>query len=551
MKPFVSIVALCFALSASAQVAPLYTFASPDEQQESLFGSALAAVGDLDGDGVPDVAVSAPDEDAGPAGDAVVDGGQLHVFSGATGLLLRTFVSPNRETDAFFGEGLLPAGDRDGDGTPDVYVSASRETVDGAGGAGRVYLLSGADGTELAAFASPDPQPEGNFGFNLARLGDLTGDGVGEVGVSANGERVNGLPRAGRFHIFDGATDALVRTVAAPDPEVEAGFGYTLDDAGDLDGDGTSDIVTGAPFRTGPTGLDLAGRLYFVSGADGSAIRNVRSPNETALGGFGRYVAGLGDVTGDGVPDVATGANGEPEQGSFAGRAYVVSGATGEAAVTLISPDEQTIGFFGELVEAAPDLDGDGLADLIVSARAEDENAAPQVFIGRVYVFSSDGTLLQTLEPPMPDPDGVQYFGYGIAALGDLDGDGGIEVGVGAWGENPPGSPPFAGRAYVFPVDRTTSAVTPSRVPSPLTLRTVPNPARSSATVAFGLSEPGPVRLVLFDAVGRRVAVLAEGQRGPGSHVVQASLSSLPAGVYVLRLTAGSRAATHRLIVIP
>ena len=542
------LLALC-SFAAQAQLAPRLVLASPDETQESLFGTSLAPIGDLDGDGVTDIAVSAPDEDAVLADSVVTDGGQLHVFSGTTGSFVRTFTSPNPEFDAFFGEGLLATSDRDGDGTPDFYVSASREVIGGADNAGRVYLLSGADGTEIASLASPDPQAAGDFGFDLARLGDLTGDGVGEIGVSAKGERVGDLPLAGRLHVFDGAADTLVFTVTAPDPAEESGFGYTSDDAGDLDGDGTPDIVTGEPFRTGPTGLQIAGRLYFVSGADGSVLRSIRSPNETQLGGFGRYVAGLGDVTGDGVPDVATGANGEPIQGEYLGRAYVISGATGEAAVTIESPDPQPIGFFGELVESAGDVDGDGREDLIVSARAEDDAADPQALIGRVYLFSSDGTLLQTYEPPTADPDGIQYFGYGIAALGDLDGDGSAEIGIGAWGENPPGSPPFAGRAYVFPTAMTTRIeATPEA--TPLALAVAPNPARGGATVTYTLVEAGPARVEVFDVLGRSVALLVDERQAAGTHTARAALGGLPAGLYVVRLRAGDHTETRHLTVI-
>jgi hypothetical protein len=537
---------------ALAQPAPLFTLASPDEGEESLFGSSIAPVGDLDGDGVPDFAVSATDEVAGPSADPVDDGGQLHFFSGATGALLQTWRSPNRQTGAFFGDGILAAGDRDGDGVPDVYVSASREVINGVDNAGRVYLLSGADGSEITSFASPDPQAEGNFGFDLARLGDLTDDGVGEVGVSANGERVSGLARAGRLHVFDGATDALVRTLTAPDPEVEAGFGYTSADAGDLDGDGTPDVVSGAPFRTGTDGVSqLVGRLYFLSGADGSAIRTVPSPNETQLGFFGRWVAGLGDVTGDGVPDVATGANGEPVQGSYFGRAYVISGATGEAARTFASPDEQPVGFFGELVENAGDLDGDGLDDIMVSARSEDDERIPEQLIGRAYVFSSaTGGLLRTLAPPAPDPDGVQYFGYGTASLGDLDGDGVPELGIGAWGDNPDGSPPFAGRAYVFSGAATPVAAEETAAPAAPALAVGPNPARGAVRVDYAVPAEGDVRLEVFDLLGRSVAVLAEGARPAGSHTAQADLGGLPAGLYLVRLRVADRTETRRLTIV-
>jgi len=547
---YLTAVLVAFALVAplaGAQVAPLYTFDTPNAADGGGFGIALASVGDLDGDGVPEVAVSAPDEDT-DINASVADAGQVHVYSGATGAFVRTYASPNPETDAYFGDAILPAGDRNGDGTPDFYVPASRETVGGLGNVGRVYLLSGADGAELASFTSPNPAVEGEFGFDLGRLGDLTGDGVGEVGVSARGETVNGLPQAGRLYVFDGVADTLVLAITSPDPLLEAGFGYTSDDAGDIDGDGTPDIVTGAPFRDTAVG-DLVGRLYIVSGADGSAIRTIDSPNAVTLGGFGRWAAGLGDVTGDGVPDVATGANGEPDQGTYLGRAYVISGATGEAVVELQSPDEQLFGFFGELVEAVPDLDGDGLDDLVVSARAEDAGAEMTVLTGRVYLFSSTGVLLGTLAPPVPDADGVQYFGYGIAPLDDLDGDGLPEIGVGAFGENPPEGPANSGRAYVFPSGLTVSAE-PAPEASALGLSIHPNPARLSATVAFRLPSAGPARVEVFDVLGRSVAVLADGDRVTGEHVVRAPLAGLPAGPYVVRLRTADRTETQRITVI-
>ena len=542
--------------AAQVQLAPLYTLASPVEQEQSLFGSPLVSVGDVDGDGVPDLAASAPDEDAAlPGGDVVVDGGQVHLFSGATGASLRTFVSPEPEPDGFFGGHVLAAGDRDGDGVSDLYVSSSRLVLGGAGNVGRVYVLSGADGLELARLDTPNPTGGGEFGSFLARLGDLTGDGVGEIGVSAVGETAGALDlvRAGKLYVFDGATDALVLDIEAPDVEVEAGFGYTSDDAGDVDGDGVPDIVTGAPFRTGTDGAsELVGRLYLISGADGSAIRTVASPTETQLGFFGRWVAGLGDVDGDGVPDVVSGGNGEPIQGDYRGRAHVISGADGQAVRTLASPDEQFIGFYGEVLTAVGDLDGDGVTDFAVSARAEDDDAiGPNVYIGRVYVHSgATGDVLATLKPPAPDPDGIQYFGYTVASLGDLTGDGLPEIGVGAWADNPGDSPAYAGRAYVFSGALSTSAPEAPAAGDAVVLRLAgPNPSGPSVRFAATVPGAGPVRVDVFDVLGRRVAVLHDGVLAAGLHPLALDGQDLAPGSYVARLSAAGVAASVRFTV--
>ena len=535
---------------ALAQPAPRFTFDTPAPSEGGGFGIAIEAVGDLDGDGVSDVVVSGPDEVATLAdGSTVDDGGQVHAFSGATGAFLRTYVAGAPETDAYFGDAMLAAGDVDGDGVADFFAAASREVVGGLGDAGRVYLLSGADGTVIEAFASPSPGARAEFGFDLARLADLTGDGVGEIGVSERGRTVDGLVGAGVLHILDGATRAPVFAVTAPVPQEVGLFGYTSADAGDVTGDGVPDVVTGEPGRD-VGALRQVGRMYLVSGATGAVVREYRSPNEVQVGGFGRWVAGLGDVTGDGVPDLATGANGEQPNGlQYGGRAYVVSGADGSFPLKLVSPDVQAIGFFGELVEAVPDLDGDGRTDLAVSARAEDDDAiGPNVYVGRVYLFSSaTGALLATLKPPTPDPDGIQYFGYGLASLGDLDGDGRPEIGVGAWGENDPGAPQWAGRAYVFSGALPTAA---SGGPAGgAALAVWPNPAAGPVTVGAELAEPGRARLEVVDVRGRTVAVVLDGPQPAGPLRATVDGSGWAPGVYVVRLVAGGAVSTARLAV--
>ena len=542
---------LLFALVAvpavQAQTAPLFSFDSPTPAVGGGFGYAIETIGDLDGDGVPDVAVSSPDEDATLAdGTVLVDVGQIHVFSGATGLRFRTYASPDPETDAFFPDALLAAGDQDGDGVDDFYASASREFVGDLGDAGRVYLMSGADGSAIRSFTAPTPVLNAEFGFALNRLGDLTGDGVGEIGVGSHLERVDGQAQAGRLYVLNGATEAVLFTLQAPDPQEQGVFGYTSDDAGDVDGDGVPDIVTGEPGRdVGP--FDLAGRAYLFSGADGSLIRAVTSPSPNDAGGFGRWTVGLGDVDGDGVPDVATGGNGErPNDVFYGGRAYVLSGADGSAIQTLVSPDVQQIGFFGELVEAVGDQDGDGVADLAVSARAEDDDRiAEGGLIGRVYLFSSaTGALLGTLKPPTADPDGTQYFGYGLSNLGDLDGDGRDEIGVGAFSEQPSGVPPtenanFGGRAYVF----SGAQATPTEAPAPAEARTlsvVPNPARTAATLRLGAA----ARIVVADMLGR---VVLRRDAAPGD--TRLDVSGWAPGVYTVVARSGDTVVRTRFTV--
>ena len=110
----------------------------PVPQMAAQFGRVLAGVGDIDGDGVPDLAVGAPDEDV----NGRVEQGQAYVFSGATGVLLRTLRAPMAQTGAAFGAALVGLGDINGDGVPDLAVGAPFQEVDGQDVQGEVFVFA-------------------------------------------------------------------------------------------------------------------------------------------------------------------------------------------------------------------------------------------------------------------------------------------------------------------------------------------------------------------------------------------------------------------------
>jgi hypothetical protein len=171
------------------------------------------------------------------------------------------------------------------------------------------------------------------------------------------------------------------------------------------------------------------------------AVLTLISPNEEVGGSFGTSVAGAGDVNGDGVADVIVGAGGESpgNSPSQAGRAYVFSGQNGNLLFELVSPNEQLRGLFGGNVAGAGDVNRDGFADLIVGADLENP-------LGRAYVFSGqNGSLLFELE--LPNQQGSGRFGCDVASAGDVNQDGFADLIVGAElvGGNPSG-----GRAFVF-----------------------------------------------------------------------------------------------------
>ena len=347
----------------------LFTLTTPNPQAGGANFGLDVAVGDVDGDGRDDIAVSACGQDVGGNRNQ----GQAYVFSGANGSLLFTLDTPNPRRGLLFGHSLA-MGDVDGDGRDDVVVGAPNF---GAREQGRVYVFSGASGSLLFTLDSPDPQPEQYFGELLA-VGDLNGDGKRDIAVRSS--RLLGGGSA--VYLFSGASGSLLFTLESPRPPLppypcwDCGmeiFGASLA-MGDVDGDGRDDVVVGTPWHSvAGNGGQGQGRAYVFSGAGGSLLLALESPSPQFAVGFGGLVA-AGDVNGDGRADIVVGAG--PEYGGHRLVFYVFSGASGSLLLVIPNPNpQQDAGLVKALTVG--DVNGDGMADMAL------------VVGGRVYVYSS------------------------------------------------------------------------------------------------------------------------------------------------------------------
>lgn len=236
----------------------------------------------------------------------------------APGGLLFTLDSPNRMPGGRFGSGVASVPDTDGDGINDILVGASGETFNGRR-AGRAYLFSGASGALLLQLASAAPKRNGNFGQSVAGLGDVDGDGRGDLAVGAPLEDNLSEPNPGSVYIYSGATGALLQALHSPNAQAEGLFGNRVSRVPDVDADGADDVLVGAGFK-----FDLAGRAYVFSGRTGELLYTLVSPNESSLGLFGLAVSGVYDADGDGRGDLIIGAQNEGP----GGRAHVFSGGS-------------------------------------------------------------------------------------------------------------------------------------------------------------------------------------------------------------------------------
>ncbi|HEX5009032.1 MAG TPA: integrin alpha [Planctomycetota bacterium] len=365
------------------------------------FGARLAAAGDLDGDGVSDLVVGVPDGSTGgvAAGRLVVVPGDLH------GTLLA--LAGDAAGDDF-GFSVAAGQDLNLDGVPDLAVGVPKADVTSpiATDAGRIQMLSGADGSLLREFVGEKAFDKA--GFAVAFVGDIDGDGVADVGCGApfHDEVAS---NAGQVVLLSGASGSVMLEIHGQ----SAGdrFGSALAGAGDIDLDGVPDLVVGAPGVNGPY-TPSNGPVTVHSALDGSILHVFQAPATN----YGTVVAGAGDCDGDGVPDVVGSAP------TYYGYIDVHSGADGSLLHTFTGSLDGDL--LGSALDVAGDFDGDGAPDLILGA-----TQAESLQKGYVQVRSGrTGALLYI----QPGDQVLGQFGAAVAWLGDVDGDGRPEVAVGA-----------------------------------------------------------------------------------------------------------------------
>lgn len=332
--------------------------------QDALFGHAVVPIPDLDGDGRDDVIIAAPN-----VAVERVNRGVVAAYSSKTGAeLWRRLGDPV----ATLGWDLALAGDQNGDGRVDVFVGEPRATR------GCVLLVSGTDGSVLRTF-TPE-EAISSFGWYVATTDDLDGDGHPDLAVGAQPGNGPEDPPGGRAYLLSSASGKVLREWRGTD--TLRGFGEVVAAVGDLDGDGHGEVIVAAP---GTPDLSRArpGTVTVYSGTSGAVLREWSGKQPGEL--YGRMVAAAGDLDGDRVEDVAIGAPWyRSARGDRVGRVELRSGRTGLVLDELVgdapdawfgwhirrAPDPDGLGrptlLIGSLREAIDGKDAVGALDLCV-----------------------------------------------------------------------------------------------------------------------------------------------------------------------------------------
>ncbi|MBL0180997.1 MAG: FG-GAP repeat protein [Chitinophagaceae bacterium] len=402
--------------------------------------------------------------------------GRAFVYYGsAAGLSASPNSTPDDANQSFasFGVSVASAGDVNGDGYSDVIIGAYFYDDGGNIDEGRAFVYYGsAAGLSASPNSTPDDanQPGAFFGVSVASAGDINGDGYSDVIIGANQYNDGANTAEGRAFVYNGSAAGLSaspNSILDDADQAGAFFGISVASAGDINGDGYSDVIVGAyGYDDGANTAEGRAFVYHGSAAGLSASPNSTPDDADQFNAqFGISVASAGDVNGDGYSDVIIGAfTYDDGANTDEGRAFVYHGSVaGLSDSPNSTPDDadQFNAQFGISVASAGDVNGDGYSDVIIGAWAYDDGANTDE--GRAFVYNgSSGGLSATPSGAPDDADQAgALFGVSVASAGDVNGDGYSDVIIGAW-EYDEGANTIEGRAFVYHGSATGLSPTPN-----------------------------------------------------------------------------------------
>ena len=402
-------------------------------QEIAFLGTSVSDAGDVNNDGYGDVIVGAYSYDNGE-----INEGAAFVYHGGPSGISTTaaaMVESNQQSAAM--SAGSSAGDVNGDGYGDVIVAAPHYD-NGEHDEGVAFIYHGGPSgiSTVAAAMVESNQISANLGTSVSGVGDVNGDGYGDVIVGAHSYD-NGEINEGAAFVYYGSSIGISTVAAAMMMESNqegAILGVSVSGAGDVNGDGYADIIVGASSYSNVETNEGAAFIYYGNVAGISATESTIVESNQVESAMGYSVSDAGDVNNDGYADVIVGApyydNGELEEGA----AFLYHGGVfGISTVAAAMVESNQAGAnFGHSVSGAGDVNNDTYADVIVGALGYTNGEVQE---GTAFVYHGGPSGISTVAAAMVESNqGRAWFGVGVSDAGDVNGDGYDDVIVGASG---------------------------------------------------------------------------------------------------------------------
>jgi hypothetical protein len=353
---------------------PLPSWSFESNQTECQVGWSVASAGDVNGDGYDDVLVASEFCGTGAPNRE----GRVYLFLGSASGLAAThaWMLQGGGFDESLGMSIASAGDVNRDGYGDVIVGAPWASYP-EGHEGRAYVFYGsASGLPATAnWTAESNVAWSGFGVSVASAGDVNGDGFNDVIIGHNGMS-NPQEGEGRAYVYLGSATGLA---AAPAWMYEndlalSGLGESVASAGDVNGDGYGDVIVGGFKYSNPETKEGVAYLFLGSATGLAWTPAWHTESEQAYAEYGQSVASAGDVNQDGYDDVLVGAPWYSNGENYEGRVYLYFGSpTGLMdSPVYMAESNQEAAHLGYSAVSAGDVNGDGIADIIVGAKDYD-----------------------------------------------------------------------------------------------------------------------------------------------------------------------------------